>query len=298
MNYRIVSVIAASVLTLLSSPNIFGQELSDEGLKIAAIEALITAPAERSLPIVKKVLAGDHSTRVKERALFILSQNDSAEAQATLMTLARNTNSDLQVEAIRMIGIGGDTDSIAQLKDIYSSGSASVRGAVLEALLIAGEPEAVREIAENAEGRDFEEAVEMLGAMGATEHLKGLLGRPGTTQALIHALGIAGDAETLRELALDDSNQLMQIRAIESLGIVGGDSVDETLVQIYQEAKNNSIRDAALHGMMISGHDVGVLQLYRDSESAQEKRRLLEMLVMMGSDDVWDIVDAALEGGI
>jgi len=53
-----------------------------------------------------------------------------------------------------------------------------------------------------------------------------------------------------------------------------------------------------LHGMLISGHDQGVLELYRSSNDPAEKRELLNFLVMMGSDDVWDIIDSALEGGI
>lgn len=285
-------------LCLSFSTTAQGQSSGEDNLKIAAIEALITAPPERALPIVRKVLAGDHSVEVKERALFILSQTDTPEAQSTLLEFATSADDALQIEAIRMIGIGGDGDSVNQLKVIYESGDARVRGAVLEAFLIAGEPDAVLEIAQQAQGRDFEEAVEMLGAMGASEQLRGLLGRPGATQALIEAYAIAGDFETLREIALDDSSQLMQVRAIEALGMVGGESVDQTLLQIYRDAKNNSIRDASLHGLMISGHEEGVLSLYRDSDSTEEKKRLLQILVVMDSDAVWDIVDSALEGGM
>lgn len=298
MNKQISNIIVLLTLSLLASSNAWSQGQSDDDLKIAAIEALMTAPSERSLPIVKKVLAGNHSTEVKERALFILSQTDAPESQRALLEFAANGDSELQIEAIRMIGIGGDDASLSELRSIYDAGSASVRGAVLEAFLIAGDPEAVLEIAENAEGRDFEEAVEMLGVMGASEQLRGLLGRPGATQALIEAYAIAGDFETLREMALDDSNHLMQVRAIEALGIVGGDSVDQTLMEIYRSANNKSIRDASLHGMLVADYDEGVLELYKSSDSADEKKQLLQMLVIMDSEAVWDIVDTALDGGV
>ena len=39
------------------------------------------------MPLVKKVLAGDNSDEVKERALFILSQIDTAEAHSMLLQL-------------------------------------------------------------------------------------------------------------------------------------------------------------------------------------------------------------------
>ena len=42
-------------------------------------------PPERALPIIKKVLAGPQTTLVKQRALFVLSQIDSPEAQEILV---------------------------------------------------------------------------------------------------------------------------------------------------------------------------------------------------------------------
>ena len=84
--------------------------------------------------------------------------------------------------------------------------------------------------------------------------------------------------------------------AIEALGIVGGDSVNATLVEIYHGTDSENIREAALEGMLISGHDEGVIEIYRSSTDPAEKRELLELLVVMGSDDVWDVIDSALEG--
>lgn len=268
-----------------------------EELKIAALEALITAPAERALPLVNKVLAGDHSNEVKERALFILSQIEAPEAQSTLLRFAREENGTLRAEAIRMIGIGGDKETLASLGGIYKDGDHVARDAVLEAYLIAGDKQAVFEIAAIADNEnDFEEAVNMLGAMGARDELRELRSRTGMSEALIDAYAVSGDFETLREAALDSSDVELQTQAIEALGIVGGEQVDTTLVEIYQGAASDEIREAALDGLLISGHDAGVLALYRASDNSAEKRELLEFLVMMGSDDVWDIIGSALDG--
>lgn len=285
---------------LLTTTSVAQTEARDdaEELKIAALEALITAPPERALPLVEKVLAGNNSVEVKERALFILSQIDEPEAQSTLLRFAREENGELQAEAIRMIGIGGDKEALAGLGEIYQAGDREVRDAVLEAYLIAGDKQAVFEIAANTDNEeDFEEAVDMLGAMGAHEELRELRSRTGMSDTLINAYAISGDVDTLRELALDGSNIELQAQAIEAMGIVGGDQVNSTLVEIYQGATSDEIREAALDGLLISGHDAGVLELYRASEDSAEKKELLEYLVMMGSDDVWTIVDAALDGG-
>ena len=268
-----------------------------DSLKIAALEALMSAPPERAMPLVNKVLAGKHSNEVKKRALFILSQIDSSEAHATLLQFAREDTSDLQIEAIRMIGIGGDKDALASLRGIYQAGNRDVRDAVLEAYLIADDKQAVYDIAANADNEeDFSEAVDMLGAMGARAELRELRNRAGMSDTLIDAYAISGDYETLRELALVGNDPELQAKAIEALGIVGGDQVDSTLVEIYRGAETDEVREAALDGMLISGHDSGVLELYQSAEDASEKRRLLEYLVMMDSDAIYEVIDQALAG--
>ena len=99
----------------------FDDDLSDrDELKITALEALMSAPPERALPAVRKVLEGDNSDEVKESAMFILSQIESDEAQALLLDMARNSEGELREEAITMIGISGDDDALEELRTIYA----------------------------------------------------------------------------------------------------------------------------------------------------------------------------------
>ena len=280
-----------------AAPVIAQSEVSDvnEELKLAAVEALITAPDKKALPLVKKVLTGKNSNKVKEAALFVLSQIDTVEAQSTILSFAREANGELQLEAIRMIGIGGG-ESMSDLQGIYDSGNGEAREAVLEAFMIAGDKEAVFDIARKAEGDDFEEAVEMLAVMGAQDELRQLRSTRGTSEVLIEACAISGDFDCLSELAADGSNIELQTEAIEAMGIIGGDQVDAALVAIYKSADNEDIREAAMDGLLISGNDVGLLELYRASNDSSEKKELLEYLVMTGSDEVWDIISSALDG--
>lgn len=288
-------IILATAALFLSAPSIAQSDVSEE-LKLAALEALIAAPDDKALPLVSKVLEGTHSNEVKERALFILSQIDGPEAQSTLLKVARENQDDLGLEAVRMIGISGNQESLAQLASIYENGDSETREAVLEAYMIAGDKQSVFNIAMTADGDDFDAAIEMLSVMGARDELRELRGKMGVSEALIQAYAVSGDGESLRELAMDGSNVELQTQAIEAMGIVGGDQIDSTLVEIYRNAESEEVRDAALHGMLISGHDAGVLELYRASEDPSEKKQLLEFLVMTGSDEVWAIIDAALDG--
>ena len=298
---KTIAKLVIFTLMLLLATSVVAQEraapsASDE-LKEAAVEALISAPPERALPLARKVLAGNNSDSVKEKALFILSQIDDPAAQETLLEFALDADGELQAEAIRMIGIGGNPDGLAQLQQLYEGGDEEAREAVLEALMIAGEKQAVFEIAMSAEGEEFEHAVDMLGVMGAYTELRELRTRKGMSEALIEAYALSGDLDSLRELALDDSDPDLQSQAVEAMGIIGGDEVDATLLQIYKSAGSDHVRESALDGMLIAGYDEGVLELYRAATDPSEKKELLERLVIMDSDEVWEIIDAALEGG-
>lgn len=304
MHIRPKAVLAVLALLAMSSslaqsPVSGVSDVVDETelLKIAALEALMSAPPERALPLVSKVLSSNNSNEVKMRALFVLSQIDLPEAQSQLLDIARTGDGELRGEAVRMIGISGDAEALAGLADLYGSGDEEVRDAVLEAYLIAGDKNAVFQIAANtSDAEEFEAAVEMLGVMGAQGELRKLRESSNFTDILIEAFAISGDFDTLRELALDGSDAERQARAIEALGIVGGENVNATLMEIYRGTDVDEIRGAALDGLLISGNEEGVLELYKESDNVQEKRKLLEVLTVMGSDLVLDIIDATLAG--
>lgn len=289
----------ATAFVLLATSLAFAQDegvSEKDALKIAALEALISAPPDRALPRVRKILEGNSSDEVKESALFILSQIDLPEAQTLLVETARQSSGELQTEAIQMIGIGGDAAALSELSGIYAVGDIDVREAVLEAYLIADDVDAVMEIALAAEAEaDFEAAVEMLAVMDATEELRSLRDRPGMSEGLIEAFIISGDSETLREFAMDGSNKERQVEAIEALGIVDSDGAGTTLVDIYKGSDDEDIREAALDGMLIADYDEGILELYRSSQDPAEKSELLEYLSIMDSDALWEVIDAALE---
>ena len=291
-------ILAALIVSIGASAG--AQTDDSERLKSSALEALMSAPPERALPIVSKVLSGDSSPSLKKRALFVLGQIDLPEAQTLLVETARAGDGSLRLEAIRMIGIGGHPEAMAELPEIYAAGDGETREAVLEAYLIADDSNAVYQLAANTEDpREFERAVNTLGAMGATEELRALRDRPGMAEVLIKAYAVAGDMETLATMANDSSDPERQAQAIRGLGIAAGgdDDVGEILIGIYRDTDSPHVRKAVREALLIADHDEAVLQLFRASNDAAEKRELLQTLVMMDSDAVWDLIDATLENG-
>jgi hypothetical protein len=268
-----------------------------EELQMMALEALMASPSARSLPALVKLLEGDGSDELKESALFVLGQIEHPDATKVLLGYARNGQGETQLEAIRMIGINGNRETLAALPDIYTGGNRNVREAVLEAFLIADDVEGVFRIAMNAASDDdYKDAVEILGAMDAHAELARLREAKGISDALIDAYIISDNSAELQKLAMDDSNPGLQAEAVQAIGIVGGAGADKMLADIYASATDKKIKEAALEGLLIGDYDQQVLRLYRASTSIAEKRDLLETLVIMDSELAMEVIDAALAG--
>ena len=89
------------------------------------------------------MLTGTNSPKVKDRALFVLSQSHSARAREIIAGVAKgNANPDLQLRAIRYIGIMGGADNRQILADVYkSSNDPAVKRSILRSFMTAGDRE-------------------------------------------------------------------------------------------------------------------------------------------------------------
>jgi HEAT repeat protein len=291
MTCLLASPLAAQPARSTSDPE------SKDALKLAAIEALMGADEERALPVLIRTMNSDNSVEVKSRALFVLSQIDLPEAKEMLVATTRSEEPELRFEAIRNIGINGDPDLLQQLAAIYAEGDEETREAVLEAYLIADDSEAIYQVAAAAQSEEeFEEAVQMLGAMGAIEQINRLRDHPDAGNSLVQAYAIAGETEQLISLARDSSRPERQLEAIRGLGIAGDAPARAELLALYQANSDPEIREAVTEAMMIAGDDEAVVSLFKAATDDKEKARLLRILVMMDSDAAMEAIDAALSG--
>jgi len=269
----------------------------EEALALAALEGLMSQPPERALPIIKKVLAGSQTTLIKRRALFVLSQIDAPEAQEILLQTSRSAEGALRQEAIRSIGISGNPKSLAALQEIYKSGNEAVKRQVLQAWMIAERKEDVYQVALNAKSdTEANEAIRMLGAMGAVDELRKLGDRPNAGRGLVDAYAISGDLASLRKIVEGSGEISVRSEAVRKIGMIDNDAARTALREIYTGSRDAEIKDAALQGMLISDDEEGVLTLYRAAKTADEKRTLLRTLSMMDGDAALQAIDAALEG--
>lgn len=267
-----------------------------EALAIEALEGLIAAPPQRALPLVRKVLAGNQSERVKRRAVFVLGMIDLPEAGQLLAETAQQRGGVLQLEAIRALGIRGGKGQAATLQAIYRNGDARARRAVIQAFVISGDKASLVAIAKAATApREAREAIHALAAMGAVAELRELGQNGEHAKDLLQAFAIAGDLDGLLRIAKSDPKPALRVEAARSIGIIGGDKARQALRDLYRDG-TDEVRSAALEGLMISGDEQGLLALYRSEQDPTRKRELLRMLTMIGGDAAFEAIDAAIDG--
>lgn len=277
-------------------------DTTDEELADMAVEGLMNAPPERAIPLLKKVLQGQHSLKIKKRALFVLSQLGSDEALAVVIDATKNSSDpELRSEAIRILGISGEDRAIERLREVYaSSKDANEKREIIDAWLVADRKDLVLASARGeSDPAVRRKAIETLGALDASDELKQLFDSTqdaDNRRAIIRALGVAGNASALSAIA--GNAQLpedIRATAIESLGIAGEDGGSEALVKLYAQANTPALRDAVMQGLLVTGDTDAVLKLYRNAKTNDEKKSLLRLLTTMGDDAALEVIEAELD---
>ncbi|HEX5122475.1 MAG TPA: HEAT repeat domain-containing protein [Rhodanobacteraceae bacterium] len=276
-------------------------DTSDEELADIAVEGLMNAPPERALPLLKKVLQGNHSQKTKKRALFVLSQLGTDPALDVVIDTAKTSNDpELRAEAVRMLGVSGEDRAINRLREIYAtSKDAHEKRQIIEAWLVADRKDLVLASAKNeADPTVRRKAIETLGAMDASDELKQLFDvtqDADNRREIVQALGVAGNSGALAQIAGDAKlPEDIRVDALQSLGVAGA---DDALVKLYTQANTPKLRDAALQGLLVAGDSDSVLQLYRQAKTTDEKKVLLRTLATMNDDAAIDAIEAELDKG-
>jgi hypothetical protein len=292
---------ADKLLAQTRPPALGGHGLADDELADIAVQGLMNAPPERALPVLKKVLAGQRSIKVKKRALFVLSQLETDEAMRVLLDTAKSSREpELRSEAINMLGVSGAQPAIEGLVDIYAaSGSADDKKDVIDAWLVAERKDLVLKTARNeTDPKVRRKAIETLGAMEASQELAQLLETTqdaGNREAIIEALGVAGNVSALKLIA---SNAKLpedeRMDAMQALGVAGDEGGAAALVELYGKADTPALREAALQGLLTADDAEGVKKLYRNARSAEEKKAVLRVLTSMEDESAIDVIEQEL----
>ncbi len=274
--------------------------VSDDDLKLIAIQGLMNSDPDHAVPLLEKVLQGNQSPRVKERALFVLSQSGSPQARAVIAGVARGQSGhDLQSKALQDLAISGDPASKAELADIYAhSDDINVKKSILRDFMISGEKDRILTAAKSEKNPDLRrEAVRQLGVMGAGDDLWELYqseSTPDVKREIVRAFFVGGQGERLYTLAQNEKDVDLRREAIRSLGLMGSKTADH-LASLYQTEKTPEIRKEILNAFFLQGNCPELVGLARVEKDPDLRKTAIEKLSLMkckeGTDFMMEILN-------
>jgi len=268
----------------------------NEDLKLIAINSLLGSDPEQALPMLEKFLNGPQPLKLKERALFVLSQSGSPKAREIVGRIARGSrNPDLQMKAIRDLGLFGGKESRATLEEIYkSSHDTEVKRAILQSFMVSGERQRLLEVAKSEQSPELRaEAVKQLGVMGARAELYQLYQSETSTEVkrgILQGMFVGGDVEHTLELARAEKDPELRRQAVRNLGLMGKDKTASALATIYSSDKDPEIKRSVIQAFFLQGNAQQLIHIARQEKDMSLKRDAVQKLSLMHSKEATDFM--------
>jgi len=272
-----------------SGQSVSPEKTEDEELKLIAINSLLHTDSEKALPMLEKFLQGSQPPKLKERALFVLSQSSSPRGREIVAGIARgNANPELQMQALKYLGLFGGKESRQVLADIYgASSSVDVKKAILRSFMVAGEKERVLAAAKGETLPELRrEAIRQLGVMGAQAEIWQLYQSETAVEnkkELIRSMFISGNAEKLLELARTEKDVGLRKSAIRNLGTMGESKSGEALVTMYASEKEPDIRKEIIQALFLQQNAKALVDIARKETDPDLKKAAAQKLSLMNS---------------
>lgn len=267
--------------------------VDDEDVKLMAISGLMNSDPERAIPILENILAGHQPVKLKERALFVLSQSSSQRALDIVVRTAKSGPPDLRERAVRFLGIMGGDRNRAVLTDIYNStNDISVKKSVLRSYMIAGDRTRLLALAKGESNAELRaDAVLQLGVIGARNELTELYNTEPSIEVrkkILQAMFIGGNSAKLAEIARNEKVLELKVTAIRNLGLLGGGRSGDLLLTLYNTDTRPEVRKGVIEALFIQGNSRTLISLARAEKDPETKREIIQKLSLMRSKEATD----------
>lgn len=275
-----------------SGQNVDPQKLNDDDLKLMVLNGLMGSDSEKAVPVLEKVISGSSSTRVKERAIFVLSQSNSQPAMDILGRVARDSaHPELQGYALRYLGIMGGDGSRKVLADVYAaSRDVKIKKSILKSYMISGDRARLLALAKGEPDAELRgDAIRQLGILGARSELADLYNSETSIENkknVIQAMFISGSADRLGEIARAERIPALRAAAIRNLGLIGGARTGDLLVSIYESESDRDVKNSVIKSLFLQSNGKALVALARKETDPELKREIISKMALIRSDEV------------
>lgn len=264
---------------------------ANEELKLMAINGLISSDPEKALPLLEKVLKSASSIRLKDRALFVLTQSRSPQAQQLLLSMAKGgVNPDLRLRALKYLAMSGDKNVSSEIDGIYKASHDTVlKKQALNSLLVAHAADELFNIARTEQDASLRaEAVRDLGILHQNDKLMQLYRDGIARDAVLENMFLLGDPNRVLEILRTEKDPKLRSSAIRSLGLMHSQPAEDGLVALYPAEQDLAVKKEIVNSLFIQRNAKGLVDLARKESNPQMKRDIVQKLTMMKSQDSTD----------
>jgi HEAT repeat protein len=274
------------------------EDQANEDLKLIALTSVMQADPERGIPLLQQIIKGNNSLKIKQRALFLLSVSDSPQARDALAGIAKGgANPDLQLKAIRSLGMRGRANNSQLLAEIYgASKDNDVKREIIRSLITTRDVDQLLNIAKTEPSAELRiEAIRGLGAMRATseiyERLAGLYTTEKTAEIreqILRSMLTSGNAERAAQLAKQEADAKVRASAVRSLGMTDSAKTGDALVQIYKTDKDPGVKKAVIGALYMQQNAKALVDLARGETDSTLKKEIVSRLSTMKAKEATD----------
>lgn len=272
------------------------EEAADDEIKLMAINSLMQSDPERSVPLLEKLLQTKSSPQLRERALFVLSQSNSPRAREAVVRVAKGSlNPDLQLLALRNLGVVKSGENQALLSEVYSStNDAAVKKQILQGYMATGARERMLALAKSEPNLALrKEAIRYLGAMGGAMELAAMYAAEQSVDMrseILNGMMAANSTAKILEIARTEKDAKLRERAIGMLAHSKSPETLTALVEMYSATPEVETKKRILRALGGQRSPQPLIDIARKETNVELKRTAVEMLSMMKSKEATDFL--------
>jgi HEAT repeat protein len=247
------------------------------------------------------LLASNNSLAVKDRALFVLTQSNAPEARKVLSDVARDSRSrDLQVRAVRYMGMMGNDDSRKELASLYNATSdEALKHEILKGFMVSGSRSLLLSVAKSEKNPDLRhEAIRNLALAGGQAELSELYASDSSIEDkrdILKSMFLSGNSSKLIEVAHNEKDPSLRAAAIKSLGLMGSNGHGQDLVAIYQSDPHPEVREAVLQALFLQQNGKALVELARAEKDPVMKEEIVKKMALVHTKETTDYMMEVLK---
>jgi len=263
-------------------------EASDD-MKMLALSGIGNTDPERAVPILERLLKSPASSpRLKDKALFVLTQNRSPQAQQLLVSIAKSgSNPDIQLRALRYMVMAGNKNVAPDIAAIYSSShNQAIKRQAISSLMMAKGADELYNIARTEQDPALrQEAIRNLGNLRQTDKLAQLYQAGVAKKEVLESMFMLGDPTRLLEIARTEKDPELRGAAIRSLGMMRSTQAQDGLVALYSTEQDMAVKKKIVEAIWMQQNAKALVEVARKEPNAEMKRDIVQKLTMMKSKD-------------